>query len=502
MNKYSIYSLLTLFLLAVPSCTDYLQEENLNNPNTDAVMSTPVGVKALTGSLFNTWFNAEQHNLYSPGPSLWVMSDWGTVTFANYSCQDMSKEPREFLNNTPSYGYSSVNRVWWSNMYSVITSANDVVKVVNNGMKIGTNGNETQMVLGMAYFMQGLGNGYIGLIFDKAYPSDEFTDYATLTQQDYHASINLSVLQLEKAIAIFDANSFTIPVDWMNGNYTNVDLSRIAHSFIARLLVYSPRNTTERDAVDWGKVLTNAQAGITNDFSIQGDGNISDRKWMSWYKYYMARAGWGKVDMRVLHMLDSNIPANWPDDGISTLPNNGIMDTQDSRGLSDFEYNSSNDRPERGTYRWSTYRYSRLDDYINANFFAPVVMMRKSEIDLFIAEAYTRTDQLSAAVSIINSGTRVTRGNLPALASNNKDEILNAIFYERTLELPLTGMGIEYFDMRRNGLLQDGSLLHFPIPGQQLEVMSLSNYTFGGINPQYGIPNIDVAVNGWYNVGN
>jgi len=59
-------------------------------------------------------------------------------------------------------------------------------------------------------------------------------------------------------------------------------------------------------------------------------------------------------------------------------------------------------------------------------------------------------------------------------------------------------MGIEYFDMRRNDLLQDGSLLHFPIPAQQLETINEAFYTYGGLTPQYGVPGIDVAINGWY----
>lgn len=497
MNKY-IKLITFVWLFSSVSCSDYLEVQNINDPDTLSVLSSPDGVKALTGSLFNTWFTAEQHNLYSPGAALWVMADWGTVTFANYSCVDMSKEPREFLNNTPSYGYHDVYRVWWSNMYGIITTSNDVIKAIDGGLVIGANGSETPMIRGMAHFMQGLGNGYIGLVFDKGYPSNENTDNTTLQQQNYQASISMAVSQLEKAIVIFENNSFTLPTEWMNGTYTNLDLAKIAHSFIARLLVYSPRNTTERDAINWQTVLLHAQAGITQDFAIEGDGNITDRKWMSYYKFYMARPSWGKVDMRVLHMLDASIPEHFPEGGITSLPNNGFMTSSDYRATTDFEYNSYNVRPERGIYRWSSYRYSRLDPYINANFFAPVTMMRKVENDMFIAEAYTRTNQINQAKTIINSGTRISRGHLPVITSNDPTVILNAIFYERTLELPLTGMGVEFFDMRRNGLLQTGSLLHLPIPGQQLEVMSLPIYTYGGINPQYGVPNQDVAINGWY----
>ncbi|MCI2229816.1 RagB/SusD family nutrient uptake outer membrane protein [Polaribacter sp. MSW13] len=480
------------------SCSD-LEVENYNDPDTEIVLSTSDGIRSLASGLFNTWFTQQQHNFGSPGPAMWVMADWGTVTFANYGTLDMSQEPRVFLDNSPSYAYHSITKNYWQYMYKVITTANDVLIGIENGVEIGDNGSETMMTKGFAHFMQGLGNGYVGLIFDKAYPSDETTDYATLEVTDYRSSIDLAIKQLEKAIEIFDNNDFILPSDWINGNaFTNEEMSKLAHSFIARLMVYSSRNTEQTNAIDWESVLFHAEKGITSDFNIQGDGNGSDRKWMSWYKYYMARTSWGKVDMRVVHLLDDTLPANWPDGGIDDLPNDGRITSNDLRVQTDFQYDASNNRPERGMYRWSTYRYSRLDSWINANFFAPVIMMRKAEIDLFKAEALLQLTRLNEAGNIINSGTRVTRGGLQPVNINSEEEIRNAITYERTIELPLTGMGIEYFDMRRKGQLQDGSLLHFPIPAQQLEVLIEPFYTFGGINPQFGIPNEDVSINGWY----
>jgi len=129
--------------------------------------------------------------------------------------------------------------------------------------------------------------------------------------------------------------------------------------------------------------------------------------------------------------------------------------------------------------------------------------MRKAEIDMFKAEALVQLNRLPEAINVINAGSRTTRGGLPPLSSGASiDEVKKAITYERTIELPLTGMGIEYFDMRRSSQLQDGSLLHFPIPAQQLEVLVEPFYTFGGLDPQFGVPNEDVSTNGWYNPQN
>jgi len=72
-----------------------------------------------------------------------------------------------------------------------------VLFAIDNGVEIGDRGSETMMVRGMAHFMQGLGNGYIGLVFDRAYPSNEFTDYETIESTDYQTSVNMAIAQLE-----------------------------------------------------------------------------------------------------------------------------------------------------------------------------------------------------------------------------------------------------------------------------------------------------------------
>ena len=49
--------------------------------------------------------------------------------------------------------------------------------------------------------------------------------------------------------------------------------------------------------------------------------------------------------------------------------------------------------------------------------------------------------------------------------------------------------------MRKANKLQAGTPLHFPIPGQQLEVNQLENYTFG---PGKGVAGEDYSSGGWF----
>ena len=41
-------------------------------------------------------------------------------------------------------------------------------------------------------------------------------------------------------------------------------------------------------------------------------------------------------------------------------------------------------------------------------------------------------------------------------------------------------MGIAFFDMRRRDMLQSGTILHFPIPGIELESLFIDYYTING----------------------
>jgi len=195
-------------------------------------------------------------------------------------------------------------------------------------------------------------------------------------------------------------------------------------------------------------------------------------------------------------MMDPNMPDYFPSSGsFNDLPNDGLATSEDARLLSDFEYLTTCPyRPERGYYHFSSYRYSRLDQYL-ATWKEPMPEMRKAENDLMLAEAELMLGNTTAAINIINAGTRVSRGTLPPLDGSVTDaQIEETIMYERTIELFITSCGMPFFDMRRKDMLQEGTPLHFPIPGEQLEIMMMPYYTFGGVSNADGI---NTSNGGW-----
>jgi len=488
-----ILGVLLSLLIVITSCRKFDDVENLNTPDTKLVLSDPDDLLKLTGSIVNNWFQATQEYT-GLATTMWVGADWGTCSWGGMAMKDFSSEPRSAWNNDPAYAYSFHSRYMYKNLYKVLTDANNILtQIIANGVEIGDNG-ETEMVEAIARLGQGLALGYLGLIYDKGFIVDETTDkQVPIAISPYMNLINEAISHLDQCIAVCNNNTFTLPLEWIPGNtWTNVEIGQLANSMSARLLVSAPRNKTENDATDWTRVKEYAHNGIDFDFAPLAD----DIVWYSLYHTYTIYSGWGLVDMRVIHMMDTNMPDYFPYSGsYDDLPNHGVASSDDARLESDFEYlPTCNFKRERGTYHFSCYRYSRLDKYLET-WTEPMPEMLKAENDLMLAEAELTLGNKAESIDIINAGTRVSRGALAPLAGSISDaKVEEAIMYERTIELFLTSCGLPFFDMRRKDMLQKGTPLHFPIPGEQLEVMMIPNYTFGGVSNADGI---NTSNGGW-----
>ena len=66
---------------------------------------------------------------------------------------------------------------------------------------------------------------------------------------------------------------------------------------------------------------------------------MDDVTWYDYYKYYAVRLTWGRVDMRVINMMDPTMYPWFPASGNYTdLPNNGKAVSADKRLDLDFKY--------------------------------------------------------------------------------------------------------------------------------------------------------------------
>jgi hypothetical protein len=492
---FLLFSTLVAVLLA--GC-ESLDVKNENDPDFATAFSKPSDVRGVAGSLLQSWFMNVQEGYSGVGLMLWVGADAGTCSWGNAAMRDFSYEPRVAWDNTPAYPNAIQTETTYKGLYSILSSCNEVLAQVEVGdMKIvADNGtDETPMVAAIAHLVQGMSLGYIGLVFDKAFIVTEKTDLTqTIPTSPYKDVIDTALACLDKAIALCAANNFTLDANWVPGvSLTSAKLGQLANTAAAVMLSYSPRSKAENNAVDWAKVGAYATKGLTYDFAPTMD----DITWYSSYVTYANYGGWGQADMRVVNMMDPRFPSRWTDAGTwATLPTPTTTHTAgiDDRIFTDFQYLSSCPfRVERGYYHFSCYRFSKRDDYLST-WTTPLPQFTKVENDLLKAEALLHQPDLAGAAAIINAGTRVTRGGLAPVAANATD-IENAIFYERNIELFCTTMGVEFFTMRKADKLQAGTPLHLPIPGSQLEVNIMENYSFG---PGLGVAGQDYSNGGWF----
>lgn len=473
---------ITLFSLLIVSCADFSTELDVNNVEDPSSLN--LGTEATASKLFQNWyFSANTYD--GPGLALSMMSDMHSCSWGNGAMRDTSSEPRIAWNNDPAYTNQTFTNSFFNSMHVVLADANGVITAMDNGAVFSNN----KMVTSVAKFAQGISVGYLALNFDRVWLSDETGALNAGEPVSYKEAITFALSKIDEAIAIADANSFTIDATYFSGvSMSNVEFSKLLNSFAARILVNSVRNSTQRDALNWGNVLNYANKGITSNFNVNGNG--WNDNWVNEWVLYSFFPGWARIDMRVINLMDPNTIDYW----VSTDPVAPESTSVDARLASDFEYIAGQAFPSaRGIYHYSSYRQSRYDWYIAADYFGAYPEMLLAENELYKAEALLRTGDLPGAASIINAGTRTTRGTLPNIAAN-ATEIAEAIHYERSIELMSTGLGLEFYEMRRENLLQKGTFLHFPIPGKQLQAAGIDNYTFGGTS---GVAGEDYSIGGW-----
>jgi len=470
------------FIFLLGSCKkDLLKVENKNDPDFKKVYASGPDVENVASGLFNTIFFGE-HSYSGVEMMLATAADNVSCSYGNAAMRDMSWEPRDHgWDNAPSYSNAGFTKYTFDQMYSAINTASNVIKAINGGVKIGADGVNNNRTLAFARFAQGIGYGNLALFFDKAFIVDEAQTVEGKVESavDYKQVAAAAVKYLDEAIALSNS-SFSIPAAWMSsdGDISSAEFKQICNTAAARILSYTPRNKADLATVDWAKVKAYADAGITKDWSVAQDSYV---KWYFEAGDYLTFNGWGVTDMYVVHMMDPAQPQHWDDSPSFPYPAKSTNPV-DKRLETDFEYVPSNwFNAARGYYHFSSYRCKRYDDiYVNGDGQKAEVM--KAENDMLRAEARAYLNDLAGAAGIINAGTRSTRGQMPDVAANLQ-EIINAIHHERHVEMYTTGVGLQFFEMRKLNLLQKGTPLHLPLPAKILETfgVSLPFYTYGTV---------------------
>lgn len=501
--------------LLLTGCLD-LDVSNPNRPDMSRVTKDPVALQTMVGGNFTQLFWPSVQNGY-PNLALGAMADILTSGFLDFGIYDMAAMPRAIYDNSPTYRRRDMAEVRWYRNYEILSNVNPVLNQIEAGLIIRdpqTKVDLTPQIEAFARLMQGLAHGYLALHFDKSVIFDETMDPELLdptAYSTYKEVRDAAIAQLDEAIRVASSHSFTIPgeIGWINGvSLTSTELIRIANSYVARLLAYTPRSPEERAEVDWTEVIRRVDAGITTDFAPQGRQGVLESE----FRFRLARTRTADTpgDFIRLHYrlvgpgdISGNYQ-NWIAQPINqrtpfrmTSPDRRIQGADDARQAPLGQYFGYNAQTifsaSRGTYVRSYYFYHRLGT--GTDYFASrQPTMTVAEMDLLKAEALVRLNRADESLPIINA-TRVANGQLPPVTIDGppsdarcvprRDDgscgsLWDALRYEKFIETVGFEGGMSFYDARGWGFLPERTHIHFPVPGRELETLGLPNYTFGG----------------------
>ena len=505
----------TLFALALllttTGCADLLVE-NQNDPDRERALASPADVQSLLqGATVATIFELNDNNAVNTG----AWADQTTATNNVRGFRAFADEPRRRWNNRTTNPDLFLSSIPWGDFNTTQSSANTILTLIEvDGNTIEIDGvDETLKTQAGAYFARGVARGYLGLMYNQANIVDVDTDLTALEPAPYTDLIAAAVADLEEAKTIANqATGFTW--DFLPGSnvYSLAAFEEIANSFAARFLMGQARTQAEAAALPashWNSAITYAQNGVGTAIPAFSPAAISGQffhEYADWNTFLLSGpAGYLPVDVKQIHLLDPDYPVAYPAEGI--LP---PAESNDPR-LAYYAYTTQFGflNASRNRSLFSNYFHLRMfadNDWFGGTGY-PIPLITSSEMQYVIAEANLWLGNKAAAAAALENSPfgsvattleyplpSVTLGYFEDFDSNagyaagktidasaSDAQFVRALHTEYAVELDLMGgAGLQWYFMRRHDLLQPGTPLHYPIPGDELEVTLSEYYTFGG----------------------
>lgn len=536
-------SALALALTATLSgCLD-LDVVNENLPDRRRALSNPADVENILGlSTWRRWYQPMHSlaNVALPFPAISGEMANSQLAMGVHWSQDppIAYQNDELASQVwmPRHGYDQ-----WS---QCVSNANDALAQINEGMRLttGDDGGEggadnTDRAYSWGKMWQGICIGYLANFLDR-FPIatedsvlpvrwEELAEWERRNMAEPNATRNMAIgIQAIKDAIIHmeTGDQWLLPDTWVPGQrYNNQQIIQLAHTMIARLLIYHARTPAEREAVNWNDVLFHTERGLTYDWGpILQDGQITDPSYLARLtpiNFQTTNPGTAqfRASYRLIGPADQSGGyqtwiATQPRDEATRFtivtPDRRITGPTPTQNGSYFQYttNTTGFVSARGQQHWSFYRWWRRFNEQGANHLTGhYALATGDENRLYRAEALLRTGQLQQAATLINVtrtrpqtvGTTTYPVNLPPVtpagvpevngqcvprrANGQCGDIWDALMYERDIEL----VGIEptrsWMDRRGFGQLRNGVWLELPIPARYLVSLGLPTYSFGGV---------------------
>src|ERR1044072_6736317 len=300
-----------------------LAVNNPNNPGTKQVKATPADLENFLGTQYRRWHSA----LYGTTGNVWgmanIMSFEDFSTLANNCQNSRYPVPKTAPANNNAVGNTcgGEQNLIYFRASEVARGASDVLKALDGGLTFGSAGRGARG-RAFAQCLRAVSLGYLAIVYDSAAitsPTDAVSAQGTAIPAElsgYQDVMAAALDALDQSIAAATADGSGFPLE-SNGIFTSqpssvtaAEFLKIVHSYAARLRANVARNPTERAAVDWTKVIADAQAGITQDLLITTSTVTGPNDtWVGqWYSY----TTWHQMTPFIIGMADTTgICAVW-----------------------------------------------------------------------------------------------------------------------------------------------------------------------------------------------
>jgi hypothetical protein len=373
--------------------------------------------------------------------------------------------------------------------------------------------------------------GWLSLAYDSAGITDHIMESDFVPELSGYMDVNAQALAfLDSAIAIASTagsdatGGFPTNAGWFSGTTLSKDrFIQLVKSYAARFRAGVARTPAERGAVNWARVLQDAEGGLTADLTVTIGGTSGWNNSVQSSTFFQD-ATWSQITPFIFGFADiSGGYDTWLGTSLNTRNGDFLIVTPDLRfpqGSTNADQETAS--PDPGTYTtfpyiknrrtagspgdpWGTSLYDphRLKYIRNSSATGSYPEFVKAEVDLLVAEAALRTNDVAKAITRINISR--TRAGLPALTGTSANDlvpggascvpkvpsapnytstscgtILEALKWEKRMETGYLVLGAWFFDSRGWGDLPKDTPLMYPVPVPELDSRLKPYYNLGG----------------------
>ena len=523
----------SLVVFAAGACDDALTAANYNNPDVERVFQQPASIEQTLGTGYQQCRNTEKGSDMTAQMATMSLESYSQL--GNFNMGLRGAIPRSpILNNKSAQQSLNGNFSGWSRQGRLQGSALAQLDALRKerGTALATPAADLR-ARAMGFLNIGCNLGWLAMAFDSAGITDHLQDAQFIPELSGYADVMVAALaNLDSAIAMANtagsdgSGGFPTTAAWFSGaSLTKDRFIQLVRSYKARFRAGVARTPAERNAVAWALVAADAEAGLTADLVTTVGGTSGWNLGVQASTFYQD-AAWSQITPFVFGFADvSGGYDTWLGTNINSRFNFLIV-TPDLR----FPQGSTRPAqqaasPEGATYTafpymknrsgadspgdpWGTsyYEHHRLKYIRNSSSTGPYPEFLKSEVDLLAAEAYLRTGDIPKAIAKINLSR--TRAGLPAVTGTSINDIvpggascvprvpaapnftstscgtlLEAMKWEKRMELAYNYMGSWFFDSRGWGDLVKDTPLHYPVPVPELDARLKGYYNLGGGGP-------------------